>query len=270
MCFTVFTSFTVESIFGGTWVSLAPISEAREGYGAAIVNDKIYYIGGFNGSFDRATVFIYDIATNTWSTGANLPSPSRAEFGAVTNGTHIFVVGGRAIGLALNIVDVYDPSTDTWTRVSSMPISLATEYCVIYFNGKIYVAGGRTGASPSINPVKTLLIYDIATDTWSYGADLPFNVSDASAIVFDNKIYLFGGFDAYGNVLNTALIYDIATDTWSFGASMPKPRADAAVGRCSSRILVIGGWNGYAMTDTVFVYNPYTNSWDTGPPNAIT
>jgi len=94
-----------------------------------------------------------------------------------------------------------------------MPIALATEYCVVYFDGKIYVAGGRTGSAPGENPVRTLLIYDVASDTWCYGADLPFNVSDASAIVFDNKIYLFGGFDVNGNVLNTVLVYDIVTDT---------------------------------------------------------
>ena len=257
--------------FGGTWVTLADMPSEVEGYAAAAVDGKIYYVGGFSAGSDRRWLRIYDIVTDSWSTGATLPRPRRAEFGAASNGTHIFVVGGRRRpfgGVVFNILDVYDPSTDSWTRLSSMPVALATEYVVTYYKGKIYVTGGRTGTTPGLNPVRYFLIYDVASDTWSFGPDLPFNVSDAATIAFPllEKIYVFGGIDASGNVLNTVLIYDVNSGVWSYGTPMPEPKADAAVGICLGKILVIGGWNGTSTTRTVLVYDPFLDVWDYGPP----
>ena len=256
----------------GPWERLSDMPLHREGFAAAAVGEAIYVIGGFNDTSleDTQTVLVYNTTTDTWSLAAALPSPGRSEFGAASNGTHIFVVGGRVFlgARVLNILDVYDPSTDSWTRLSSMPVALATEYVVTYYKGKIYVTGGRTGAGPGDSPVRYFLIYDVASDTWSFGPDLPFNVSDAATIAFPllEKIYVFGGFDASGNVLNTVLIYDISSNTWTLGPPMPEPKADAAVGICLGKILVIGGWNGTSTTRTVLVFDPYENSWSYGPP----
>ena len=72
-----------------SWASKAPMQEARGGLGVAVVNRKIYAIGGsiasgtyppdvFNGGF-VGTNEEYDPTTDTWKTKVSMPTP-RAHF----------------------------------------------------------------------------------------------------------------------------------------------------------------------------------------------
>jgi hypothetical protein len=64
-----------------SWVSKAPMQQARAGLGVAAVNGKIYAIGGTSGTKTLlGTNEVYDPKTNTWSTKAPLPTP-RYDFG---------------------------------------------------------------------------------------------------------------------------------------------------------------------------------------------
>ena len=82
-------------------------------------------------------------------------------------------------------------------------------------NGKIYVAGGFIGGTSVSN---ALYIYDIATNTWTSGANMLTSpgVEAAAGAVVNGKFYVMGG-DDFNNGLNTDFIYDIATDTWTTG-----------------------------------------------------
>ena len=67
-----------------------------------------------------------------------------------------------------------------------------------------------------------LRIYDIATNTWTRGPNMPTSpgVEAAAGAVVNGKFYVMGG-DDFNNGLNTTFIYDIATNTWSTGATLP-------------------------------------------------
>ena len=56
-----------------TWTQLANMPTAKQNIQGAYWNGKIYVPGGFNGAHITENA-IYDIATNTWSTGAPLPA----------------------------------------------------------------------------------------------------------------------------------------------------------------------------------------------------
>lgn len=51
--------------------------------------------------------------------------------------------------------------------------------------------------------------------------------SAACAASYNNKVYVFGGFNA-GGITDNNRIYDVANNTWSFGASLSTPTAGAA------------------------------------------
>ena len=62
--------------------------------GSAIINDHLFVAGGRdanNAILD--SLYDYDIATNTWSTGANLPRPTTCLVAGVGNGM-LYIFGG--------------------------------------------------------------------------------------------------------------------------------------------------------------------------------
>ena len=250
----------------GSWSTGAPIPVAVEGYGAAQVGSIHYYVGGYNFG-DTNLNQRYDKASDTWLTnGAPIPGPTRGETAAVAHGGFVYLVGGRC-PFACSLLQSYDPTTDTWTLLAPLLVPVVTEHVVATHDGKIYVVGGRTVTVPgSGGGVSTLQIYDIPTNTWSFGAPLPMPLSDSAVIAHGSKIYVFGGQNT-GVALSTTTIYDIPSNTWSLGSPMPTARQDASVGSCGNKLHVIGG----AVTIGVFVsahevYNPTSNTWSVDTP----
>jgi N-acetylneuraminic acid mutarotase len=185
---------------------------------AVIFNNKIYSIAGFNLGGQSSTTRIYDIATDSWTTGAPIPAPnglSDAATGLDSVGGKIYIACGfDGIG-ASNTLHIYDIATDTWTTGSPAPDALYLPgFGVI--NGKFYVASGNNGS----NEVSDLQIYDIATDTWSAGAPIPTPVTGPGSAVFNGKLYIFGGTAPFPVTTTITQIYDPATDSWSTGPSM--------------------------------------------------
>jgi len=146
------------------WTAKASMPTARYGLAAAVVNNKIYAIGGWNGSY-LATVEEYDPATNIWTAKANMPT-ARYYLAAAAVSNKIYAIGGYN-GSSLATVEEYDPATDTWTAKASMPTArymLAT----VAVSNKIYAIGGYNDSF-----LATVKEYDPATDTWTARASMP-------------------------------------------------------------------------------------------------
>jgi len=136
-----------------SWVSKAPMPEARCGLGVAVVNGKIYAIGGSTesnyGVITSGMVGTneeYDPATDTWAFKVSMPTP-RARFAIAVYQNKIYCIGGYTgysidTGYELTGVnEVYDPATDTWETRAAMPTArLSVQANTV--NGKIYLIGG--------------------------------------------------------------------------------------------------------------------------------
>lgn len=182
-----------------TWTVLAPMPTARDGLGAAVVGDSIYAIGGRSQTFGPctgfpplATVERYDIATNTWTTVAPLPTP-RSDIGAIDHGGKIYVFGGCTgfgPGTVSNEVDIYDRNTNLWTLGAPMPTARAAFYGIGIKGDSIYVMGGEdaTGAPSPANEV-----YDVAHDSWSTATPLPNPRGEMGVASHGGRIYTVGG-----------------------------------------------------------------------------
>ena len=152
-------------------------------------NARIYNMGGSDENLQGTnTTRIYDIATNTWTTGAPMPQALSQMATALWNGV-IYVAGGYNGVARVNTLYAYDIATNTWrTDLAPIPQILSLPgFGVI--NGKLHVAGGSTGTVF----LNTLYIYDIATNTWTTGANLPQAVQGPGSTVFNGLLYLYGG-----------------------------------------------------------------------------
>ena len=78
-----------------TWSApLAPLPQAEFYTACGVINNKIYVAGGSDGDNVRNNLYIYDIATNSWTTGTPMLVGAESPGGAVVNGK-LWVIGGR-------------------------------------------------------------------------------------------------------------------------------------------------------------------------------
>ena len=95
-----------------TWETKADMPTRRRGLASAVVNGKIYCIGGDNGSSRLNTVEVYDPTTDTWETKTSMPTRRRGLASAVVNGK-IYCIGGDNGSSRLNTVEVYTTIINT-------------------------------------------------------------------------------------------------------------------------------------------------------------
>lgn len=64
------------------WYQAAEMPSRRCRAGLAVLNDKVYAVGGFNGSLRVRTVDVYDPSTDSWSTSCSMEA-RRSTLGTI-------------------------------------------------------------------------------------------------------------------------------------------------------------------------------------------
>ena len=240
-----------------TLTQTASLPTYRTNFGIAVVDQKIYTIGGQGASGQGPTNITeaYDTRTGTWETKQPTIDYSSMLIANTINGK-IYAMysgarydGSNMVGTGSNI-DVYDPEADNWTRISALPqeVSDPLDSCTI--EDKIYVITDSRGNNVDIGEGK-LHIYDTTTNNWTTGATLPtfYKHSRLVAITGDHapkQIYVVGGLivlDGFAHYegVNASFRYDPAADSWSSAADMPTARYEAAVAVVEDKIYAMGG-----------------------------
>lgn len=219
-----------------TWISEAPMHEARENVGVVAVNGKIYAIGG-------------DTLSGFW--------------------TYSMGFSGTPTGGVVGTNEEYDPATNTWTFKTPM-LTPRTGFAIASYENKIYCIGGATSHNIYAGPTLTAVneVYNPATDTWETKTPMPTATWLVPANAVNGKIYVI---DWNGKVY----AYDIAADSWSTKSTAPTPSAAGFDGHVSAvvngKIHIIGGLSTSGDSNLHQVYNPITDNWTyaSSPPNSI-
>ncbi len=252
------------------WTKLPSIPEGIHHPGFAAVGNKLYSIGGFTIARPAGgglpawvptnSVWIFDVATNTWSKGPSLPT-ARGALTATAVGNKIYAIGGarnpsystpelRPTVPVENVAtnEVYDTTTNTWTSARPM-LTARNHHGAALIGGKIYVVGGRVGSTFIIGlstNVSTNEAYDVASDTWSSVFGVPTARSGVGVAVLNGRMHVLGG-EAYLNDLvgtyRTHEAYDPRTKSWERLPPMPTPRHGLAVAEIGGRIYAVSGSN---------------------------
>jgi len=243
-----------------SWDTMADMPTARSGLGVAVVDGKIYAIGGYldqiSFSGHLGTNEMYDPATDTWATKESMPT-ARNRFGIAVVQNKIYVIGGETDEGYTGVNEVYDPLTDTWETRTPMP-TVRADLSANVVDDKIYLIAGSGGwPFHTVNEV-----YDPVTDSWTTKTSIPTAVCGYASAVVDNQIYVIGsiGWGEPSSGINQ--IYNPETDTWALGSSMPTWFTERAVAAATTgmfapkRIHVL--WD-----DEHHVYDPENDSWST-------
>lgn len=169
-----------------SWKALAPLPTRRGAGGAAVVNGKIYVIGGAStlpGASDPAIRFDgqprdsvlgtneeYDPATNSWKSGAPMPTARNHFLSGAVNGK-IYAIGGRLgstfVSRSSNtdVNEEYDVAQDLWTTKAQMPTARSGVAGGVY-KGRIFVGGGEFQNDKIMAAFRAFEAYDPASNTW--------------------------------------------------------------------------------------------------------
>ena len=255
---------------GGSWTTKASMPTARMGAAAAVVDGKIYIIGGFkSGSGLLSSNEVYNPSTNSWEIKAPMPTP-RAGLGVVAVNEKIYAIGGgREIiydkDSALpyqnpsGIVEVYDTITDTWTSSYTPMPTPRFDFSLTVVDDKIYAIGYWDECE----------VYNPITDSWSEDPPMPTARIRCGAAVVNKKIYVIGGEESIsGEGITNCECYDPFTKSWDILEFMPTRRCFLGVCSIDEKIYAIGGgdfdyrygrWTG--DHNQCEQYNPIKNSW---------
>lgn len=227
------------SIPTNTWSTRAPIPQLLNHLNAAVVDGKIYLLGGLveagNSNDDRA-----------W----------------------------RAIGESW----IYDPSLDTWSTLPSLPAGQERGSAAVgVYNNKIYLAGGVTTLELYGNQtqatVPTVSVFDTVAKKWLDVPEparlMPAGRDHAGAAVVNQKMYVLGGREqGQGNVKDTVFVLDLCglEKGWRTSAArMPTARGGVAAGVVGTKIYTFGGEGNLAVESGVFAeveaYDTVRDKW---------
>lgn len=272
LCLVLSTSLPLVRAAENSWTILEPMPTARSGLGVAVVDGKIYAIGGWNGGF-LSTNEMYDPETDTWTTKQPMPT-ARCYFALAVYMNKIYVIGGAFgekdivyVG-SPGVNEVYDPLTDSWETLEPMPTTRAHLDANVV-GGKIYLIDGDAWpfgqSSGGLNEV-----YDPSTDSWSTKSPMSIAVDYYASAVVDNKIYVID--DGFSETPMPTQIYDPENDSWSDGQRLPTATFLAAACATSGvgapkRIYVIGGevlFDDDVVSYLNQIYDPETDTWTNG------
>jgi N-acetylneuraminic acid mutarotase len=242
-----------------TWRRVADMPTSRAAPATAVVDNKIYVIGGHSGIDRRivniktsVAVEVYNPQTDTWERKQEMPVPRR-QFGVGVVAGKIYAIGGYVLPQdrkpeepgRVDLVKVYDPATNTWARRAKMPTK-RDGFGVGVVNNHIYAIGGR--GWPQVGPggpfLKVIEEYDPKINRWRQKHEIPDLRLSFSTVVLDDVIYLIGGFiwqDRIPQYLSTVDTYNPATEEWRDIPPMPTPFIPFGAAVANGNIYVFGG-----------------------------
>lgn len=240
-------------------------SDPRNGAAGFAINNVGYVVGGYvknEGVVNDGS----SLRNNSWGTIADFPGTARQmAVGFAINETGYVGLGSTGTE-DLNDFYKYDVKSDTWTKIADFP-GRARYGAVAFTLGNVaYVGLGSTKTEARFSDFYK---YDPATDKWTE-VPTPFKYKKAFAFAFviGDKAYVGGGLANSSN---------LPEDFYSFDGKDWKPLADLNrkddkytydVRKYNAGSFVIGnygyvvsGRNGSSITNSVWKYEPATDSW---------
>lgn len=153
-----------------------------------------------------------------------------------------------------------ETSTGTYGLLKELPIA-RTEAGGTVNNGKMIITGGINSFAQTYT---NTMIYNIETDEWSNGPDLPEPINHPSLISYGDTVYIIGGFGPLGlrlrwfmfarwDALSTVYKLHVPTGTITKGADLPFPRGAGGATLIDSTIWYVGGIDEHReITNSVF------------------
>jgi len=136
-----------------SFVRIADMPAERQYFAIAPMGGKVYVMGGFDtGTTAQSTVYVYDISTNTWTTGTALPA-TRCYPTGITTPNGIYCIGGNESLNANGATTVYAMfvGQNTWQSDEPIPAGRGRHVYLGTTSYDIYCGGGAYTSWTALN-----------------------------------------------------------------------------------------------------------------------
>jgi N-acetylneuraminic acid mutarotase len=269
------TQSTSQLIASNTWATKRSLSPWRRSMAAGTISGTIYVVGGRRRDLSAlARVDAYNVAANTWSQVASIPSARVEPNGATVIQGKLYVAGGlNRDGRSTKTLFVYDPGTNSWSRKADMPQAGGCGGAQGVISGQLYV---YTGCYAAGNMGRVFFRYNPTNNSWVTRAAPPVDHRSGAGGVVDGQFYLAGGFKPFACGVNGQPaecdevhrqldVYNPATNTWMTRAPMLRIRSGMAAAMLKGKLFVAGG-SEEIESAKLEVYDPMTNRWTMKAP----
>lgn len=147
-------------------------------------------------------------------------------------------------------------SEDRWLIYPPLPEPRSNMAATTY-ESKIFVIGGVSEQGIS-DKVET---YSQAENVWTSMKEKPTPVTDVTAILMGEKIYVPGGETEDGKVTDKLEVFDPRRDLWLEKANLPTALSDYALAAFGGNLYLFGGWDGSQASTIALKYNPVLDEW---------
>ena len=202
-------------------------------------------------------------ATSSWQTEGSLPvNVSAAAYAQINNTVYIFGGYGTRTGSSESFFDTsfsYNLSSGQIKGLAHMPMGTYASAAAAGPNGKIYVFGGF---NVSIHAATTQ-IYDITSNTWSFGALMPVGGAFlAAASDNGNYIYVVGGENTSAlSAMTNVQVYGTLTNSWTAATDLPYGVSMGSMVMTDDGFYYLGGQIGGVVTDKVLHASLTGGAW---------
>jgi hypothetical protein len=126
----------------------------------------------------------------------------------------------------------------------------------VQLNGLVYIIGGYNGSS---NAIASVMIFNPATNTSTYGPPLLVGRYEHAATVVNNTIIVCGGLTP-STRLTSCEQSNVGVTSWTTFTALPIQLGDHAMLTFNNAPYVFGGYNTSGTVATVYMHNG-VNSW---------
>lgn len=240
------------------WTELAPMPEPRYRHAAAMVNGRIYIMGGFSNwsnsveGIPSRDMIVYDIAAGVWEQTENGPQTPRSDACAAAVDGRVYYAGGYSAGFAaaLSSIEVFDPDVATWYTVPPMPTPRGDCMCAS-LNSQLLVLGGYYDPTNEWTPNsfrREVEAFDPSVNQWSSLAPMPASRGDMALVTLPNgRLMVMGGETTSEDASRTMVAsnqvaqYIAAQDVWVPKAPMIEDRFRFGAAYVADYVMVVGG-----------------------------
>jgi Kelch motif len=199
-----------------TFSPVGSMAVPREAAGAAPLPDgRILVAGGYSNTERVASSEIFDPKTNTFSPGPSIPDLRYGMATAGISGGRILFAGGYGDDY-LSTAFVFNPSGNAFTGIAPLPYPAYAPAGASLPQGRALVAGGANDQSGSRDEVRTALIFDPTTNTFSsagIGSLTEKREETGTVELADGRVLVAGGWN--GDAIKTAEVLSVPSNSFT-------------------------------------------------------
>ena len=201
------------NINSNTWDNVLNTNVGRYDAAGSFLSNNEWWISG--GSSSGTSSEILNSGESTFRTSVNLPESMADHTMVRVNNSYVIFVGNSGAGSGSNRVYEFKSSCQCFSPLPSQTVSRKAPAAGLVKrpNGwlQVVIAGGLSAGNSDLASSE---VYDIESQTWSTGPNLPSAWYVAASVPFGDTFLVVGGDKFSGSSSNNIYEFDPAGNSW--------------------------------------------------------